>query len=341
MLCIAQSLQRRGVQVLVVGLLERTAHDLPSAPLACASVKSAFRPLAKLLRRVQPTSVVSTLKHVSVLVSAVQLGTGLRFKHICRVANTYSRELDACGRISRLLWRGVLRLSHGIAHRNICVSRGVQSDLSDRFGVRADRCVVIHNPIDLPRLHSLAAAPLEILKGHASKHAVIISIGRLTPQKDFATLIEAFALSLKQGLKAHLVIAGEGPERGVLERLAAELGVAAHVHLPGWLDNPYPLYQAADLFVLSSRFEGMPNVLLEALAFGLPVVSTDCESGPREILTQPHLGMLVPIGEPIAMAQAMGEALRKGPDPARRAYVEDRFALPVVADLYHGAILND
>ncbi len=133
-------------------------------------------------------------------------------------------------------------------------------------------------------------------------------MGRLTRQKDFVTLIWAFA-RLRESRPARLVILGEGEERGALLALADALGIASDIDLPGFVNNPYAYLSRASLFVLSSRWEGLPGVLIEALACGTRVISTDCPSGPREILAEGTYGELVPVADPASLAEAMQRAL--------------------------------
>jgi len=133
---------------------------------------------------------------------------------------------------------------------------------------------------------------------------VILGAGRLNPQKNFSLLLRAFA-GVRQQRSARLIIMGEGPQRPELEKLAQDLGVAADVALPGYVANPYAAFSRANLFVLSSDYEGLGNVLIEAMACGCPVVATDCPSGPREILSDGRYGALPPVGDAKAMAEAM------------------------------------
>ncbi len=142
-----------------------------------------------------------------------------------------------------------------------------------------------------------------------------MSAGRLEPQKDHATLLRAFALVRKER-PARLVIFGEGQERSRLESLCRELGVDGDVDLPGFADNTCAAMSRAALYVLSSRFEGLPNALIEALACGCPAVATDCPSGPAEILASGRYGLLVPPGNPQALAGAMATALDQAWDRA-------------------------
>ena len=137
---------------------------------------------------------------------------------------------------------------------------------------------------------------------------MILAVGRLSAQKDFATLLEAFAKVARARL-VRLIVLGEGEERESLSALADELGAASDVDLPGFAQNPYAYMSAADLFVLSSKWEGSPNVLVEAMACGTPVVSTNCPSGPEEILADGAYGPLVPVGDVDGLAEAMIELL--------------------------------
>jgi len=145
---------------------------------------------------------------------------------------------------------------------------------------------------------------------------VVLAAGRLTRQKDFPTLLRAFARARAGGAHARMLILGEGEDRPALEGLRDELGLAADVALPGFTADPYPYFGHAALYALSSGWEGLPTVLVECLAVGLPVVSTDCPSGPREILRGGRLGALVPVGDAAALGDAIAAALvRPAPVP--------------------------
>lgn len=342
---VAREICATGQSVLVVALLESDGYTVrdgvPSIGLGCARVSDAIFILRRLIRRRQAAVVVSTLKHVTLMVAVVQLLSWLKFRHIARVANTYSRELARLNSYKRVIWRGALALCHRLVHRNICVSLGVESDLVSNFGVSQRKCIAIPNPVDTRRLGALAGADSALVQRLSAAGKIVLSVGRLTPQKDFEALIKAFHVVANKWYSAcSLVIVGEGPERRGLESLIENLGLRDKVHLLGWIDNPYPLYKAADVFVLSSRFEGLPNVILEALAFGLPVVATDCESGPREILVDRYLGELVPVGDLDSLAQAMRDALQKNKDPRRSEYISERFAPGAIVHMYERAILD-
>jgi glycosyltransferase involved in cell wall biosynthesis len=180
---------------------------------------------------------------------------------------------------------------------------------------------VIYNPIVTDELLAMSRAPVDHPWCAAGAPPVILAVGRLTEQKDFPNLIRAYA-RLRQRRSVRLVILGEGEARGELEDLIARLGLAEDVYLPGFVDNPFAWMRQARLFALSSRWEGLPSVLIQAMACGAQVVSTDCPSGPAEILEDGRWGRLVPVGDPEALAAAMDAALDDDEDI--RAAVEIR-----------------
>jgi glycosyltransferase involved in cell wall biosynthesis len=190
----------------------------------------------------------------------------------------------------------------------IAVSRGVARDVATLAGIPLDRIHVVPNPVVTAELLTMAAAAVDHPWFAPGAPPVIVGAGGLRRQKDFPTLLRAFARIRRQKL-LRLVVLGEGRQRGRLESLAKELGIADDFSLPGFVTNPYAYMSKSSLFVLSSLWEGSPNVLTEALAVGTPVVATDCESGPREILQGGRYGALVPVGDVDALARAMGETL--------------------------------
>jgi glycosyltransferase involved in cell wall biosynthesis len=200
----------------------------------------------------------------------------------------------------------------------IAVSEGVAADTLRISRVPSERVRVIRNPVITPGLLEAAARPCShpwLAPDRArDTPPVILGSGRLQRQKDFPTLLRAFA-RLREHRPCRLIILGEGRARDGLEQLTARLGIGADVDLPGFQPAPYPFVRAASLFVLSSAWEGSPNVLTEAMALGTPVVATDCPSGPSEILDGGRLGPLVPVGDDAALAGAMAATLER-PLPA-------------------------
>lgn len=249
------------------------------------------------------------------------------------VHNVLTPGLSELGTIRRWLRIRNIRRSYLQADGVVCVSAGVAQDLVRYAPIPAERLSVIHNPVlDEER----PAAP-----GRGCPHPwlapdqppVILGAGRLTPQKDFPTLLRAFAL-LAPDTGHRLLIIGEGEERDALQRLTHELGLRERVAFPGFVDDPLSYMRGACLFVLSSAWEGFGNVLVEAMAVGTPVVSTDCPSGPSEILLDGALGPLVPPGDPKALADAMRAALARPTDADQLRRRARDFGAEVVARRY-------
>jgi glycosyltransferase involved in cell wall biosynthesis len=189
-----------------------------------------------------------------------------------------------------------------------CNSQGVADDLGAFLGLPRERITVVPNPTVTPELLRRAAEPVDHPWFRSGEPPVILGVGRLGRAKDFATLLRSFA-RLRQERVCRLMILGQGRQRDRLQHLAHRLGVTADFELPGFVANPYAYMARAGLFVLSSLWEGCPNVLIEALATGTPVVATDCPSGPREILAGGRYGPLVPVRDADALAAAMARTL--------------------------------
>lgn len=277
-----------------------TLHELVDADHVAKGFGLAWRAFPKLvslLRTIRPDAVLSTMTGTNLLtVLACMRARGharLVLREAASLVNTKSR-----------LKRRAMRWLYRRADVLIAVSGGIAQELYG-LGLAPERIHVIHNPVDADRLKRLAdAGPSEV----RNKKPYVVSIGRLAEQKDHQTLLRAFAHStLHDGYC--LVIVGEGVQRAALERMARNLGITDRVVFTGALDNPYRLLADATLHVLSSRWEGYPNVLLEALALGIPVVSTDCPHGPRELLDGGRYGRLAPPGDANALAQAMESEL--------------------------------
>lgn len=274
--------------------------------------------LRALVLRTRPHLIVSFLTRANVAAVAAAAGTGIPVVVSERV-NTLA-HLPAG--LSGLAGRAMVRLAYPRAGHVIAVSQGVADGLAARFAVPKERMSVLSNPVDGAAIRARAAAPAP----DVPKAPYVVAMGRLVPNKNFALLIDAFAAS---GVPGRLLILGEGPERGALERRIADLGLADRILLPGFSDNPFPAIAAAHAYVLPSNAEGFPNGMVEAMTLGVPVVATDCPSGPSEILAErapgqtagldvaAH-GLLVPCDDRAALA----EGLRRLQDPALR----DRYA---------------
>jgi glycosyltransferase involved in cell wall biosynthesis len=220
----------------------------------------------------------------------------------------------------------------------VAVSEGVADDLTQVLKVPNERVRVIYNPIVTPELMAKAQAALDHPWFRLGEPPVILAVGRLTEQKDLPTLIRTFA-HVQRSRPVRLLILGEGELRHDLEALVKQLHLEHVVSLPGAVMNPYPYMVRASLLVLSSRWEGLPGVLIEALYCGVPIVSTDCPSGPREILADGRYGQLVAVGDIAALAQAIEAALDgKAARPPRESWRP--FQLETVVNQYLDVLLG-
>jgi glycosyltransferase involved in cell wall biosynthesis len=212
--------------------------------------------------------------------------------------------------LSDRVMRGLISRFYPRADGVFPSSAGVLAGLVG-FGVPRDRMRVVHNPVSIEEIRANAAEPLE--QGSSPDRVpTVITVGRHAEQKDHPTLLRAFA-KVRQQVAARLVFVGQGPLRQELEDLAVALHVRDSVVFAGWQHNPFAWLWRADLFVLSSRYEGFGNVLVEAMACDLPVISTDCPSGPSEILEGGTAGILVPVGDVDALASAIRSVLQDRP----------------------------
>ena len=319
MLEIATELARRGVLVhLVLARAEGHYRDLVPAGVELVDLQSqrtatSLPKLVRYIRRERPTAVLSTLIHANVITLLAKILLGGRIRVVVRIANTYSEEF-AGGRFKHRQALRLFRLLAPLADGIVCVSQGVAEDLRRSVPASSGKVSTVYNPVPTPAIVERAEDPPDHSWFNAEGPPVILAAGRLTAVKDHATLLKAFH-ELVQSRPARLVILGEGPERQNLLQLASRHGLAGQVNLPGFKVNPFAYMSRASVFVLPSRYEGFPNVLVQAMACGTTVVSTDCRSGPREILEDGKWGRLVPVGGWRSMADAISESL-DSPIPA-------------------------
>ncbi len=315
---LAKELSQRGYPVdLVVGTLDGAAYldelppDVRLINLRVRRMAFGGPSLIRYLRRERPSVILATRVHSSCLAVLACQFSGVRIRVIVREANMVGPELRAMSPMMRRAFYLAMHYCYARADRVIAVSRGVADDLNGQLGVPREKLSVIYSPLISDALQNRALAPLDHEWLQEGQPPVILSVGRLTAQKDQQTLIRAFALVRKK-VAAKLVILGEGENRAKLEALVSELGLDPDVSLPGFHKNPFAFMSRARLFVLSSAWEGLPGSLIQAMACGCPVVSTDCPSGPGEILQEGRLGRLVPVGDAINMAGAILESLSNG-----------------------------
>jgi len=263
----------------IPSLTRYLVHERPDAILAVLDYANFAAILARRLADLPIRTVVSVHNHMS---SAAANAQRPHLRHVIPLARRFYPDADAV----------------------VCVSDGVARDLAASVGVPPALLTTIYNPVITPRIVELAGAPAPHRWLAQDEVPVILGVGKFRRQKDFATLIQAFA-RLRKKYPAHLIVLGDGPERPALQRLVHDLGVAGDVDMPGFNPNPYAFMARASVFALSSRWEGFGNVLVEAMACGCPVVSTDCPSGPAEILADGRYGRLVPVGNEHALSDAI------------------------------------
>jgi glycosyltransferase involved in cell wall biosynthesis len=330
-----------GVDVVLASATGVFLSQLPSEArvidLKCSRIASSVLPLAGYLRKVRPDALLAFQDHTAVAAIVAATLSRSRTPIFPAVHSTWTKMLETGGPKEHILAR-IASIAYRHAAGVITVSEGAAAAIVSCLGVERSRVHVIYNPVVTGDLFSKAEAAVEHPWFNADQPPVILGIGRLTQAKDFETLVKSFA-RLRARCPARLMILGEGEGRPALEALVRKLDVSRDVALPGFVDNPYPYLRQASVFVLSSVWEGLPTVLIEALALGAPIVSTDCPSGPAEILSNGRHGTLIPVGDIEAMACAMHEAIttrRPRPDDASWA----KFTVPSATATYIDALLR-
>ncbi len=299
----------------------------------------ALWPLARYLKREKPDAVLA-VKHRAI-VTAVLAGIFSSFKGriVGNIHTTVSASLAYSNFMKRFTYTGEMRLFYRFAHTIVGVSKGVADDIMDITGLGRERVKAIHNPVLTPEIFEQAKQPLDHPWFTEDQIPIIMGIGRLTRQKDFHTLIRAFS-EVRKVRPCRLIILGEGTDLESLRSLARESGVSEAIDFPGFQKNPYAYLSRSNLFVLSSRWEGFGLVLVEAMALGIPVVSTDCPSGPGEILKDGKYGHLVPVEDPSALAKAMIDTLSKPPDPRLPEYAAGEYSAGKISEKYIQVLLG-
>mgnify|MGYP001312576641 CR=1 FL=1 len=277
------------------------------------SVRSLPR-LIRYLHRDQPPILISSLPHISLVALAAKMLARSNTRIIVVEHNTLSQSVRNSVSLKGRILPFLMRYCYRQSERIVAVSKGVANDLSTLIKHPINTIDVIYNPVVTPDILEHSYVPLAHPWFIEGEPPVILGIGRLTRAKGFSLLIRAFAKA-RNNQSARLMILGEGHERPSLEHLIRELDLEHDVALPGFVPNPYNFLKASRLFVLSSFWEGLPTVLIEALACGTPVISTDCPSGPREILQDGRWGTLVPVDNESALSAAIIESLQ-APTPS-------------------------
>ncbi|ATD66158.1 glycosyl transferase [Luteimonas chenhongjianii] len=333
---------RRGFAVEFV-LLRRAGELIQELPegaslvdLGAPRIRSAFVPLTRYLRGRRPQALLAAMWPLTVLAPLAARAVRFRGRVAISEHSPLSLAYAGRGRVHRAVLRGSTRFAYPWADARIGVSAGVADGLAALSGLPRSDFRVVHNPAAGMR------APTGLLQrprvlGEPGR--VVLTVGTLKKVKRHDLLLRAFARLAEPDLT--LCILGEGEERPRLEALVRDLRLHGRVSMPGYVADPSAWYAHADLFVLASDYEGFGNVIVEAMEYGVPIVSTDCPAGPSEILEGGKYGTLTPVGDPEALAAAMQAALRGTHDrSALKARARD-FSVEKIADEYLDLLLPD
>jgi glycosyltransferase involved in cell wall biosynthesis len=337
-LYLARGFAERGLKVdFVLGSADsphlwRIPSEVRTVDLKAPKLLASLKALRSYLRQEQPKTLLSALHYTNEIALWAKRLSGVSTRVVVCEQNTLSRKAKNETRLGRRLTPFFAKNFYPWADSIVAVSHGVAKDLACTARLPLESIQVIYNPAATPELAQKVQEPLDHPWFASGEPPVILGVGKLETQKDFPTLIRAFA-RVRKVLPARLMILGWGPDQPKLEALARELGVEKDVALPGYVNNPYVYMARSAVFVLSSAWEGLPFVLVEAMAVGTPVVSTNCESGPAEILANGKYGLLTPVGDPQALAEAILTVLAGQSKPADPTWLK-QFTLDAITQQY-------
>lgn len=325
MLTLANAFAERGHKVDLV-LAKAEGPYLPDLSekvrlidLGAPRVLRSLWPLFRYLQRERPNAMLSALNYANVIAIIAWKLARVPTRMVVSERSSLARTP---GRRTEKITRRLMRWLYPKVDKVICVSKVIESDMQRLIGVPESKTVTIYNPVDVETIHEKMTAPLDHAWFNTKIAPVILAAGRLTEAKDYPTLLQAFA-QLRKSRDARLVILGQGEEEARLKALAQDIVISKNVDFVGFQDNPFAWMARCDLFVMSSAWEGFPNVLVQAMACGAPVVSTNCRTGPSEILENGSWGRLVPVGDFNALCEAMIATLDDVSSPDVQVRVKD------------------
>ncbi|QSG11341.1 Glycosyltransferase [Halapricum desulfuricans] len=307
--------------------------DLSTPIVPGLGIVASVPSLVRYLRRTRPLILFSAMTYANVVATVATRLSRSGTPIVIVEHTTIGMEIGGKRNVTTRLARWV----YPMADRAIAVSEGVAASIRERTGLGAERVVVLPNPVPVDDIRERAEGGVVVPWLDDPDLAVVLWVGRFAPEKDLPTLLGAFDRLHERRPDTRLVLAGTGPEYERIEGLVAERGLSSVAALPGYVD-PAPYMARAEAFALSSIYEGLPTVLVEALACGCPVVATDCPSGPREILADGEYGRLVPVGDDEALATALEATLDEQTDPDRLRARSDDFASDRVLGEYESLI---
>ncbi|MGL6340689.1 MAG: glycosyltransferase [Waterburya sp.] len=311
--------------------LDQVPPEVKIINLNKGRVITAILPLMNYLKENRPWALIGNMGHVNIVAAMAKKLAQIPTRLLLVEHNNLSANKSNLLRAK--LVPSFMKLLYPHADVVAAVSAGVARDLEQKLGLEKETVKVLYNPVVNEDLVSQSQAELAHPWFVENSPPVFLAVGRLNPQKDFPNLLLAFA-QVRQQKSARLIILGEGQERQKLEKIIAGLGISEDVRMPGFVKNPYAYMKRATCLVLSSRDEGLPTVLIEAMACGCPVVSTDCPSGPDEILDNGVYGHLVPIENSEALAEAMLKTLENPPNTEKLIQRANEYSTEKVVATY-------
>jgi len=339
MLNVANEFAERGLDCdLVMVRAEGEYMSLVSPKLNVVDFKAArtlgtLPAMIRYLRQTRPDYMVVVSEPAQLVALWARALTRVDMKIAISVQHTSSVFTQHAKQLKEKLYPFFTRHTFPMADYVFTVSEGVGDDLARFIDLPRERIKTIYNPAVTPDIFDKAVQAVDHEWYINHDCPVVIAVGRLSHEKRQSVLIRAFA-KVRQDRAARLVVLGEGPERPSLEALISELGLKDCIDLYGYSDNPFAFLAKSDVFVLTSIYEGLPTVIIEALACGCPVVSTDCPSGPREILDHGAYGALVSVDDVDGLAQAILTTLDNPPNKADLKERAQEFSVDKVVDKY-------
>jgi len=288
-------------------LLPEVSPKIELINFNCGRVMNSITPLKIKMKAEQYDCIVATQTHTNIVAGIAKKLAGVQTRLIFREVSTPSKNMKLKG-ISKFVLKTLVNWTYPIAQQVVCVSKGVEADFREYYRYTSNNLSTIYNPVLDDTYFEKLKAPVTH-KFFNETNKVILAVGRLTEAKNFGFLIRSFHALYQQHPETRLIILGEGELRGELEQLVHDLSLSDVVDLPGFDPNPYAYFKYAELFVLSSNWEGLPGVLIQALASKIKVVSTNCPSGPKEILADAKFGLLVECNDQAGMTAAMQQAI--------------------------------
>ena len=271
-------------------LLNSVSENVTIKKLGTKRARYSFFELKKYINYVKPSVILSNQRHINFLLVLISIFSIRKSKIIIREAAAPTIEIQQKIFIGSYLIKALIKILYPYADKIISPTADIKSDLVENYGLSPSKISVINNLIDYEKINNKSKVDQKSFTFDPKKE-YIISVGRLVKQKNYQLLIRAF--SKIKNKNVNLIIVGEGEEKNNLINLIKELNLTKNIFLLGYMANPYTLMKRSNLLVLSSIYEGIPNVVLEAAALGMPIIATDCPTGPRDILNNGEYGILV------------------------------------------------